>query len=334
MKSVYVPNYYPAFRCIASACRHSCCVGWEIDVDDDALARFDRVEGALGDRLRAGIDREADPPCFILSEGERCPFLNQSGLCDLITELGEESLCHICADHPRFRNVLYDRVELGLGLCCEAAAALILGQTEPLTVILLPEAEAARERTAHTPADKPDPVTDALLDARETLLTILRDRTRPLSDRIRHLLTTVDIDLSMILPESYTPVAALLRDMERLDPAWDACLDALAALPEAPADELTREDLPPWKSLAGEHLVGYFLYRYMTAEDDERFDLVAVRLLLAILSAALILAIHRATGGTDFASLCEVARMYSSEIEYSEENLERLTDEIEDILLN
>ena len=70
MKQVFVPNYYPDFRCIASACKHSCCVGWEIDVDGDTLGYYDTVSGKMGDRLRASIDREADPPCFKLTPDE------------------------------------------------------------------------------------------------------------------------------------------------------------------------------------------------------------------------------------------------------------------------
>ena len=32
------PDFYDDFHCLAAACRHSCCVGWEIDVDEDSLA--------------------------------------------------------------------------------------------------------------------------------------------------------------------------------------------------------------------------------------------------------------------------------------------------------
>ena len=45
------PDYYPEFSCIAGACKHSCCIGWEIDVDEEALARFSKVEGELGQSL-------------------------------------------------------------------------------------------------------------------------------------------------------------------------------------------------------------------------------------------------------------------------------------------
>ena len=324
MKPVFAPNYYPAFRCIASACRHTCCVGWEIDVDQEALDYYDTVEGPLGARLREQIDRRADPPCFRLDERERCPFLNPNGLCDLITELGEDALCHICADHPRFRNILYDRVELGLGLCCEAAAALILGQTAPMEIIPLSDGEAARERTAMDEPEAPDPVTDALLSARTAILAVVQDRTKPLSRRIRHVLSGLDIHLPT---SDYAEWADFLCNLERLDPAWDGYLKALSACGEDPLRELEGET-----STAYEQLVCYFLYRYLTAEDDGRPALLQVRVAFAVQSVMLIHAIVRVTGQPTPEALAEVARLYSSEIEYSEENLERFLDLLEDAI--
>ncbi len=331
MKPVYVPNYYASFHCMAAACRHSCCIGWEIDVDADALARYDTVTGRLGARLRSSIDREADPPCFILAEGERCPFLNQNGLCDLICELGEDSLCHICADHPRFRNVLSDRVELGLGLCCEAAAELILTQREPFFVVALSPAEAARERFAQETAEELDEMEARLLEWRERLLPILADRSMPLSDRIRRAFCHSDIDLRESVTDafrSFPAIAALLRDMERLDPAWDVCLNALEGLDGDPLCELDGEG-----DVAYENLVCYFLYRYMTADAGDWPDARRTRTAFAVLCTVIIHAIYRAMGGGGIHALCEIARMFSSEIEYSEENLERLMGEAEDAVL-
>ena len=331
MKPVYVPHYYKDFRCIAAACRHSCCIGWEIDVDGEALSRYDGVEGELGVRLRASIDREAEPPCFVLSEDERCPFLNRNGLCDLITELGEDSLCRICADHPRFRHVLPDRVELGLGLCCEAAASLILSQTEPLTIVELPPALAAGERHASEAITPLDESAAGLLVLRGRLLAILGDRSVPLFDRIRHMYALTDIDWAVGATETlayYGGIAALLRDMERLDPAWDDCLDALEQLDGDPLRELDGET-----EVAYEHLIAYFLYRYMPADDEDWPDAGRTRTAFAVLAASIIHAVCRATGGAGWHDLCEISRMFSSEIEYSEENLERLMGEVEDALL-
>ena len=106
----YAPDYYGKFKCIADKCKHSCCVGWEIDIDEESLERYNLIEGEFGERIRKNIAYNAESPHFITDESEKCPFLNRYGLCDMITELGEESLCEICAVHPRFRNFFSDRV--------------------------------------------------------------------------------------------------------------------------------------------------------------------------------------------------------------------------------
>lgn len=131
----FQPEFYPAFSCLASACRHSCCRGWEIDVDEAALRRYAAVPGALGQKLRASIYQDDDGAHFCLIDDERCPFLQEDGLCELICRLGKESLCEICALHPRF-YLSYGEHELaGLGLSCEAVCALLLRGGEPLTLV-------------------------------------------------------------------------------------------------------------------------------------------------------------------------------------------------------
>ena len=97
MQNAY-PDYYPLFHCIADRCRHNCCIGWEIDVDEDSLAAYDQIGGEMGERLHKCIDRSGEMPHFILSEQERCPFLNGKNLCDLILYGGEGMLCQICTE--------------------------------------------------------------------------------------------------------------------------------------------------------------------------------------------------------------------------------------------
>ena len=132
-------TFYPAFRaafaCRASACRHSCCRGWEIDVDEAALRRYAAVKGTLGQELRRNIFQDDDGAHFLLTEDERCPFLQPDGLCRLICELGEEALCEICALHPRFFTDVGEDTICGLGLSCEAVCDLLLNSDEPLCVV-------------------------------------------------------------------------------------------------------------------------------------------------------------------------------------------------------
>ena len=127
------PAYYKAFRCIGSDCTENCCIGWEIDVDEDSLAYYETVPGDFGERLRASIapaDAQiGEPAHFRLDAEERCPLLNDCNLCEVLLHLGEDKMAQICTDHPRYYEWFSDGREDGLGLCCEAAAELILAQT-------------------------------------------------------------------------------------------------------------------------------------------------------------------------------------------------------------
>lgn len=141
---IYAPDWYPQFRCAAGACGHTCCAGWEIGIDPDSLRRYQGMGGELGEKLRRCIVLSEEPH-FLLEEGERCPFLTEENLCELILREGESSLCQICRDHPRFRNYWSDRMEVGLGLACEEAARLALTSDHPLRLICLPEEAAEPE---------------------------------------------------------------------------------------------------------------------------------------------------------------------------------------------
>lgn len=35
---VRVPDYFSEFSCIAGDCKDSCCLGWEIDIDEDHMS--------------------------------------------------------------------------------------------------------------------------------------------------------------------------------------------------------------------------------------------------------------------------------------------------------
>lgn len=225
----FAPGYYPRFRCIGGDCRHSCCVGWEIDIDEDTRAFYETVEGDFGARLRAGMAGGA----FRLDERDRCPFLNGQGLCDIILTLGEAALSQICSDHPRYRNFFSHREETGLGLCCEAAAALILGETEPFSEVLLWDDGEADEPTAW----------EAFLLARRTELMALAQEGRSVAS----------------LPEkSEDEWREIFLSLERMEEAW--------------AERLKRpwQTPPPELKKPLERLLLYFLYRHLPGAENER----------------------------------------------------------------
>ena len=205
------PDDYLKFRCIADKCRHSCCIGWEIDIDPATRDKYRRIPGDFGLRLNAAI-QDSEVSSFILGENERCPMLNASGLCDLITTLGEEHLCQICADHPRFRSYFADRTEIGLGLCCEEAARLILTRETPMRLTILED----DGNDAFLPPEEAE-----LLALRAALIDRMQDRSLPLERRLDALLDAVDFAIHD------RDWAEVYRQLERLDPQWDDLIDGL-----------------------------------------------------------------------------------------------------------
>ncbi|MBQ8893003.1 MAG: flagellin lysine-N-methylase [Clostridia bacterium] len=282
-----VPNYYENFKCIADRCRHNCCIGWEIDIDKETLDFYRQVGGKLGKRLKEHISPE-NTPHFILNEQERCPFLNSRNLCDIITQLGEGGLCQICDDHPRFRNYYSDRIEMGIGLCCEAAGQLILSQQEKVTF---------------SPIRSKDP----FFRIRKQVFTALQDRSKTVEQRLKKMLVLCGSDLDPNLQDW----AMFYKNLERLDPAWDQKLEQIQESSPLPMEW----DIP------FEQLSVYFAFRHLQPEQ------LAKRAAFVALSVKLIAAIFSAEEKT-FDGLVELARLYSSEIEYSDENIERILDRI------
>ncbi len=119
---------FSEFKCKADKCQHSCCKGWEIDIDEDTLDYYKSLDTELGNEIRQNI-HEGEDTFFKLTSDERCPFLKDNGLCKLIEELGEDALCDICRLHPRFYEDINDYSLAGVGLSCEKAAELLFEKT-------------------------------------------------------------------------------------------------------------------------------------------------------------------------------------------------------------
>lgn len=303
-------NFFQNFHCIAGDCKHSCCIGWEIDIDEDTLESYRKIGGDFGRRLSENIATD-DTPHFKLTKDERCPFLNEQNLCDIILNLGEESLCQICTDHPRFRNFFSDHTEIGLGLCCEAAAKQVLGFKEKAEEVVLEEENGGEPLSAWE---------QTILSARQKLIAVAQDRSLPFSARVQAI---SDYAGAKAAQKSLAEWAVFYKTLERLSPDWDEELETLAHI-KTPLKNPT-EALP---DTPFEQLLVYFLYRHLPNAEDEQ-DLKR-RAGFAALSCQILRALcsEKTATGEPFSvdTLAELARMYSSEIEYSQENIDSLLD--------
>ena len=290
---IFAPDYYKDFRCIAGSCQHSCGIGWEIDIDRKTADFYKNVPGNFGKRLCENIDFHEEGGTFRLCENERCPFLNEKGLCDIIINLGESALGQVCDDHPRFRNFYESRTEIGLGLCCEAAAKLILEKQSPFSVCKI---EDDSEFTETVPEE------ESFFAFREKAFRTVLNRNLPMERRIENLLELCETSL----PEkTFSEWAEIYLGLERLDKKWTEVLEYMAKNPSPPkiSDEVSVEQL-----------LCYYLFRHFSIEEPE------------LSCAFAVLSFYITEKAAEYTGLLESARLYSSEIEYSDENKEKLLD--------
>lgn len=302
----YAPVYYGDFKCIADKCKHNCCIGWEIDIDNDTYDYYTSVGGNMGKKLLDNIDVEGELKSFRLGDGERCPFLNETGLCEIIIELGEDKLCDICTDHPRFRNFYDDRVEIGVGLSCEAAARLIITYQDKAEIKELPG------------GDKEENICDDeeyLLAVREELFKIFTDREKSIEERIAEIKKRYEIFEDDIFDELWTEL--FFEKLEYMG----------KEMPKKLKNRLIGPDFSSIPETAWEQLLVYFLYRQLP--DALYDDMLHERIAFCILSLKIIRLMLSGEDSISLDTLIENARLFSCEIEYSEDNMAKILTAIQ-----
>ena len=364
-----VPEYYDEFSCIASRCKDSCCAGWEIDIDDESYEYYRSVEGSFGDRLRESMFvAEAGGYRFKLKGPKRCAMLNDNNLCDLYTALGEEALCEVCTEYPRF-SLVYGQVEQkALSLSCEEVGRILFGRTEPEQLIDI-------ELPGDCEDDEEDPQYVAFMEwVQKEAVAILQNRELSITERTREFLAWCDRvqtiinysqakdDLSILEAwknqdadreireweqkniegkekparnlsyEDFCDRFEIFLDMEELDEEW---INTKAEF-EQIYHEDTYEKLllaylnsKDYSELGYEHLLVYFVYRYlMNAVYDYDILSYAKMIVVATLVVRDMDAARFQRNGGSFTMFdrIDVARIFSKEVEHSEGNAEDLKE--------
>lgn len=326
-----MPAYCGSFRCIASDCKDSCCIGWEIDIDEKTAAKYNSVSGKFGERLKNNISCGS----FILDENERCPFLNEKNLCDIIINLGEEYLCQICDRHPRYFEWFSGVKEGGIGLACEEAARIILTAENPYCFT---ETEIPDE-----PCDDYDETLFSLLDeARNQLFSMLKNKEKPLNERLLQMLCYGEklqnnLDFGeLVLPElsdemncgkiSLQSVLKLMQDFEPMEETRPQYLsEQLEMLTES--EKISISECSAYL----ENIAVYFIWRYFMKGVFDGEILSKIR--LAAVSVQVIgnmFQLEKLKSGSLTEEKCILlAKTYSKETEYSEENISELLFNLE-----
>jgi lysine-N-methylase len=301
-------------------------------VDEASLRRYQSVSGPFGEELRRSIITEADGSShYLLTPEGRCPFLREDGLCRQILELGEDALCEICANHPRFFQRFGDLEEQGVGLACEEAARLLFTEPGPLTLLETGTGEAAdfAEEALYR----------LLLDWRAECFAAAADDALSIHERLGAVLSLGrQADRALwgepwdATPPEVLPGHALLwldrlTELEPIDDEWTAALEDALAAAEYP--ELLEEFALDAEERQYDRLLYYLLYRYTLRSvwdgEPRRWSDFAV---FGVLTVELLDFGRWLKNGQRFTpqDRQDTARIFSKEIEYDPELLEGLTE--------
>lgn len=133
---VIEPDFYGDFHCIGGQCSFTCCKEWKIAVDHETKKRWRKMDvpetvlesGRVPEHACRSSSDKAQLSQFVVKKdgGEiiellpnmRCPFLEDSELCRLVLDYGEECLSETCHVFPRETHEFTDRTERTLVSCC------------------------------------------------------------------------------------------------------------------------------------------------------------------------------------------------------------------------
>ena len=349
MENIY-PDYYRRFHCVGGECPDSCCIGWEIEIDDEAMEKYKSAEGELGRRLRENIS----DGCFVLN-GERCPFLNEKNLCDIIRDGGEDMLCTVCTEFPRFTQKIDKATERGLGLACPEAARIILS------------ADYFEEYTECLGGECPDGDYLTLKKARQYLYEIARNNSYPLIKRLYALESAAaaiqdcidfDYDNFRDFVDEFEPadhfsdkpleisyekyhmymkkVFERYRSFEMINEGWFELLDRTEAVLEDDYEEKCRrfDRENPIAEHYYEQMICSYIYRYFSKAyfDGDVYTKVMYGVFACLVVHELDCGRYAENGIFGLEESVDTVHLYSREIEYSQENLDMLAEAITEMV--
>ncbi len=328
------PAYFRRFECIADKCKDNCCIGWEIDIDDQTADLYKKTKGTFGNRLDSSITY-GSPNAFILDANDRCPFLNNNNLCDIITSLGKNSLCQICRDHPRYYE-WYDGIkEGGIGLCCEEAARIILSEKN--------NSFYTEEISYESCSLYDTQMYSCLYQARNIIISHLSNNNIPVSRRICDVLEYCEQLQNLTDNNEFTvpdmisarnsghsdirPVLDFLIHLEPINEQWPAYISKIIKMYDKISETSFSEK--EFSVLKGylQNIMIYFVWRYFLKGTFDGEFLSKIK--FAAVSTAVIsymFSYLKFMENFSLKSCADAAKDYSKEMEYSEENMEAFAD--------
>lgn len=331
------------FKCIADKCPKSCCIGWQIMIDDNSLRKYKETKGDFRKRLEEGVDYKESA---FVQHNTRCSMLNKNGLCDLQSTLGEGYLCDTCRLYPRHNEEFLDLREYSLSLSCPEVVRMILSKGY----------EFGWDESENEGTDDPDEfedfdllIFDALEYAREKMIEIVSDRSLSLETRMQKIALLAyklqvlydegdilemgdAVSEPVSLDENIGEISAgiyggyeyclksldVLIDMESLEESWTDSIKETKSYYKKHPEVFNNRDALDNLEFNLEKILESLLFTYFCGAIYD--GQIYARAMIAVQSVRFIEMIYKATG----ADLGSTIYLYSREVEHSDDNVNRM----------
>lgn len=125
----YYIDLYTEFSCLAGGCPSTCCSGWKIVIDKEAMQRFASLENQiLKDDIFSHVRKKNGEYRFQNEADGRCSMLDEDGLCRIQRNLTEKDLCNTCRKYPRLSGAVGNQLWLSMAASCPVVAGYLWNQ--------------------------------------------------------------------------------------------------------------------------------------------------------------------------------------------------------------
>lgn len=323
MKYVF-EDHYPLFKCTASKCPDTCCKGWDIIIDPDTYEQYKYYDTEFGKTVIENIRIDEDSDAVFIQKNGRCPFLNENNLCDIIINEGENALCEVCRQHPRFVEEYGGITEISLSLTCPAVIDILKDKTS-LTFYNTKETDEIPEYIID------DPLLPSLFKLRQKMFGIIEHNS--LNDAVSLIYSLAVRFQKFIETDDYSSADNLtpeLCEIKEFD--YYGVLSSLEILTDEWREVLNSEENEPENidenDILLKNILIYFVYRYIPKAINDGNIISKAEFIIFSLGSVIRYAKRNQSAVSQKEKIAYTARLYSKEIEHDPDNIETIINTI------
>lgn len=209
---------FKEFSCTGDKCPDNCCHSWTVYINKATYKKYKKNKSIKSDNLviidksNSGIYSEIK-----LKEDGNCPFLDETGLCDIHKNHGKNLLSDVCKIYPQKLTKFNNRLERSIRLSCPAAVDLLFKSKEPLEFNISIEDKKLSIVTSNEDLGVYENFkNDDFFTFRSLAITILQYREVSLKERLHILGKACDIVGELIKSNEYesSEIRAYVNELE------------------------------------------------------------------------------------------------------------------------